>query len=208
MNGYDGWTMERMTFTDATVPLLADGVKWLGYVPSRHWFWNIGWFGDALSEGQSFSTYNNQFVVRTGWVPMVSDSVGTLLHLGLNFRRGNINNDTLQLRSRPEAFEAPYFINTGPFPANTALAFGPEAYFRPGRVLIGTEWYWQRVESPQTGNPWFYGGDVVVTWLTTGETRSYNTVGNYFRGIVPARTVIQGGPGAWEAVVRISYSNL
>ncbi len=33
MGGYDGWSMERLPFTDATVPLLADGIKWLGYVP-------------------------------------------------------------------------------------------------------------------------------------------------------------------------------
>jgi phosphate-selective porin OprO and OprP len=31
MTGYDGWTMERFTMNDATVPLLADGIKvaWL-----------------------------------------------------------------------------------------------------------------------------------------------------------------------------------
>jgi len=56
MVGYDGWSMERLPFTDATVPLLADGIKWLGYVPRSHLFWNLGAFMDAFSEGQSFST--------------------------------------------------------------------------------------------------------------------------------------------------------
>jgi phosphate-selective porin OprO/OprP len=42
----------------------------------------------------------------------------------------------------------------------------------------------------------------------TGETRSYNTVGNYFGAVSPDRTVIQGGPGAWEVVVKASYSDL
>ena len=30
MVGYDGWTMERSTMSDATIPILADGFKWLG----------------------------------------------------------------------------------------------------------------------------------------------------------------------------------
>jgi phosphate-selective porin OprO/OprP len=54
MVGYDGWSMERLPFTDATIPLLADGIKWLGYIPSKHLFWNAGMFTDWLSEGQSF----------------------------------------------------------------------------------------------------------------------------------------------------------
>jgi phosphate-selective porin OprO/OprP len=208
MVGYDGWSMERLPFTDATVPLLADGIKWLGYVPSSHLFWNVGAFMDALSEDQTFSTYNYQFVVRAGWDPMASDSSGKLLHMAMNFRIGDVNNDTLQLRSRPEAFEAPYFIDTGKFPAASALAFGPELYYRPGRVLLGGEYYWQKVNSSQTGNPWFHGGEVVVSWITTGETRSYNLAGNYFREVSPDSTVVQGGPGAWAPMIKFSYSNL
>ena len=33
MVGYAGWTMERATISDATIPILADGVKWLGLSP-------------------------------------------------------------------------------------------------------------------------------------------------------------------------------
>ena len=208
MVGYDGWSMERLPFTDATVPLLADGIKWLGYVPSTHLFWNLGAFMDAFSEGQSFSSYNYQFVVRAGWVPLASEDTGTLLHLGMNFRIGDADKDSLRLRSKPEAFPAPYFIDTGRFPAQSALAFGPEIYYRPGRVLLGGEYYWQRVNSPENGNPWFHGGDAVVSWITTGEVRSYNLAGNYFREVSPDSTVIQGGPGAWAPLIKFSYSNL
>jgi phosphate-selective porin OprO/OprP len=49
---------------------------------------------------------------------------------------------------------------------------------------------------------------VVATWNTTGEVRTYNTVGNYFRGITPLKTVIQGGSGGFETVLKVSYSNL
>jgi len=207
MVGYDGWSMERLPFGDATIPLLADGIKWLGLTPDRHWFWNLGLFTDWLSEGQTFSSYNNQFVLRAGWVPLVSDSVGTLLHLGMNFRAGDVNNDSLTLRSKPEAFAAPYFINTGSFPAQNGMTLGPEIYFRPGRVLLGGEYYWEKTHS-ELGTNWFHGGEAVVTWNTTGEVRTYNTVGNYFRGVTPIKTVIAGGSGGYETVLKVSYSNL
>jgi phosphate-selective porin OprO and OprP len=208
MVGYDGWSMERLPFTDATIPLLADGIKWLGYVPSRHWFWNLGMFTDVLSEGQTFSSYNYQFVARTGYSRMSSDTAGTLVHIGMNFRVGDVNGDSLQLRSKPEAYEAPYFIDTGKIPARSAYAFGPEIYYRPGRLLIGGEYYWQRVSSAETGNPWFHGGEAVVAWLTTGETRGFKQAGSYFTEVSPDSTVVQGGPGAWAPMLKFSYSNL
>lgn len=208
MTGYDGWTMERQPFTDATVPLLADGIKWLGYVPSGHWFWNLGLFSDAISQGQTFSTYDRQAVVRAGWVPMVSDTAGELLHMAMNFRTGMVDNDSLLLRSRPEAFGAPYFVNTGKFPATSAVEFGPEIYWRKERVLVGSEYYWLRARSPEHGNPWFHGGEFVITWLTTGETRPYNLAGSYFRAVSPKKTVIEGGSGAWEVVFKFSYVDL
>jgi hypothetical protein len=54
MVGYAGWTMERSTISDATIPILADRVKWLGYAPRQNLLWNLGFYGDWLSQGQSF----------------------------------------------------------------------------------------------------------------------------------------------------------
>ena len=48
------------------------------------------------------------------------------------------------------AFTAPYFIDTGKFPASSGLTFGPELYYRPGRVLLGGEYYWENVRSAET----------------------------------------------------------
>jgi phosphate-selective porin OprO and OprP len=49
MVGYAGWTMERAPISDATIPILADGIKWLGYSPRVHVLWNLGFYGDWLS---------------------------------------------------------------------------------------------------------------------------------------------------------------
>ncbi|HZN98606.1 MAG TPA: porin, partial [Gemmatimonadales bacterium] len=176
MTGYDGWTAERFTFSDAAIPLLADGIKWLGYLPDRHLIWNVGVFTDWLSEGQTFSYYDHQVAGRVAWVPMVSDSAGKLVHIGASFQIGQPDKDSLRLKSKPEASDAPNFIDTGKFPATSATLLGFEAYYRPGPWLFGTEYYWERANSPATGDPVFHGGDIFANWLVTGETRSYNTV--------------------------------
>jgi phosphate-selective porin OprO/OprP len=208
MTGYDGWTHERFTFSDAAIPLLADGIKWLGYLPDRHLIWNVGVFTDWLSEGQSFSYYHHQVAGRIAWVPMVSDSAGKLVHIGASFRIGQPTDDTLRLKSKPEASDAPNFIDTGKIHATSATMLGFEAYYRPGPWLFGTEYYWEKADSPETGDPLFHGGDIFANWLVTGETRSYNTVGGYFRQVSPRRTVFEGGPGAVEVLLRFSYSDL
>jgi phosphate-selective porin OprO/OprP len=85
---------------------------------------------------------------------------------------------------------------------------GIEAYYRPGPLLVGTEYFVQKAKAPESGDPTFHGGDAVVSWLVTGETRAYNTRGGFFNQVSPARTVFEGGPGAWELVARVSYIDL
>ncbi len=73
MSGYAGWTMERATINDATIPILADGIKWLGYLPKQRLLWNLGWYVDWLSHDQSFSSYSHQFVARVAWLPIARE---------------------------------------------------------------------------------------------------------------------------------------
>ena len=88
MVGYSGWTMERSTTVVATVPLLADGIKWMGYFPKQRLLYNLGWYTDVLSEGQSFSSYDQQFVARVGFLPILQEK-GTLLHVALAAATGS-----------------------------------------------------------------------------------------------------------------------
>jgi phosphate-selective porin OprO/OprP len=208
MVGYAGWTLERQPISDATIPILADGIKWLGYAPQAHLLWNLGFYGDWLSKGQAFSTYHHQVSGRLAWLPILPADGRTLLHVGVSHRYGTPEDGELRLRARPEAFPAPYVVDTGTFAADSTRMTALEAYYRPGRLLFGTEYFFQHVDAPQSGNPLFHGGDAVFTWLVTGETRTYNTRGGYFESVSPKRTVFQGGPGAWEIVARYSYTDL
>jgi phosphate-selective porin OprO/OprP len=206
MVGYAGFTLERATMNDATIPILADGIKWLGYAPKKHLLWNLGLFGDALSEDQSFSTYRRQGVGRIAFLPIENEE--KLLHIGLAVRYGKPKDDSIQFRSRPESWPAPFFIDTGKIPAKSTTITQFETYYRPGSLLLGTEYFWVHVNSPQKGNPFFNGGEALVAWLPTGEIRPYNTRGGFFEQISPKRPVFNGGPGAWELVGRFSYSDL
>ena len=208
MIGYAGWTMERAPISDATIPILADGIKWIGYLPKQKLLWNLGSYWDAFSEGQTFSTYDHQIVGRLAWLPVMSQETGQLLHIGINLRDGKVNDGALQNRSRPEVFEAPFFVDTGKFPAISTRTAGPEIYYRPGSWLFGAEYYIQDVNAPERDDPFFHGGHVFASWLATGETRVYRTRGGDFEQISPARPVFQGGPGAWEFVAWLSYINL
>jgi phosphate-selective porin OprO and OprP len=54
----------------------------------------------------------------------------------------------------------------------------------------------------------FHGGDVTATYLFNDASRVYNTAGGFFRAVSPKRSVFDGGPGAWELVLRYSYIDL
>ena len=193
---------------DASIPILADGLKWLGYLPNHRLIWNVGWYHDWVSEGQSFSSYDQQVVVRVAALPVLADAAHALLHIGLNGRWGRPDDGYLRLRSRPESNPAPYFVDTDRFPADYATHTGWEVYCRMGSWLLGHEYWFQQIGSSSTGDPVVQGGDVALTWIITGETRAYNTTGGFFREVSPARTVFEGGPGAWEAVFRYSRIDL
>ena len=207
MVGYAGWTMERSTTVVATIPLLADGIKWMGYLPKKHVIYNVGWYTDVLSEGQSFSSYDQQVVGRLGWLPIVKEN-GTLLHVAVAAQYGLVNDSTLRLKSRPELNLSPYFVDTDKFAAHDTGVIQAEAYYRPGPFLFGGEYFVQRVHAINQPNPEFHGGDAVASWLITGGTRKYNTAGGYFLAVSPTRPVVEGGPGAIEALVRFSYIDL
>jgi phosphate-selective porin OprO/OprP len=208
MVGYYGWTHERAPASDAMLPILADGIKWLGYLPDIGLNWSMGWYGDSYSARESFSTMDQEQVARVAWLPIRSDLSHTLLHLGLSVRYGKPEDRQMRLRARPESFQSPYVVDTGVFDAERIEMSGLEAYYRSGPLLVGTEIFMQDVDSVSTGSPQFNGGEVFVAWNLTGETRPYKPAGGYFMAVSPSRPVGQGGPGAIELVLRYSDVDL
>jgi phosphate-selective porin OprO/OprP len=207
MVGYQGWTNERAATNDALLPILADGIKWNGYIPSGKLAYNIGFFGDAWSQGESFNKHDNQIVGRAVWLPLAGTDRG-VLHIAFETRHVLANDGNLQYRSKPESFQAQsYAIDTGKFAADYADTYGAELYYQPNSLTMGSEYYFNKVKAPASDNPLFQGGEVFAAYILTGETRPYNGRGAYFDRISPKRQVFTGGPGAWEVVTRFSYAN-
>lgn len=206
MVGYDGWTMERSTINDATIPILADGIKWMGYVPKYRFLWNVGYYNDFLSHKQSFSTHQYQVISRLVWLPIIDEK--DVLHVGAMLRYGEPEDRKIQHRSRPEAFPGPYFVDTGKFDAVATRMAGYEFYYRKGPLLFASEYWFNSVNSQSQDYPLFHGGEAAVIWAITGETRAYNTTNGSFRAFSPAKPVFQGGPGGWEVVLRYSHIDL
>jgi len=208
MVGYQGWTNERAAINDAFLPILADGIKWSGYTPNGKFVYNLGWYGDSWSENESFNKNDNTFAARAVWLPNTGTDRG-LLHLAAEFRSASSNDGFLRYRSKPESFQAEsYAIDTGKFAAEHSYIYGLEAYYRPGPFTFGTEYFFNQVKSNEEGDLFFHGGEAFVSYLLTGETKPYNLRGAYFERTSPARTVFEGGPGAWELVLRASYADL
>jgi phosphate-selective porin OprO/OprP len=208
--GYYGWTNERATANDAFLPILGDGFKWIGRGFGNKLVYNIGWFTNALSiNQQNYAKNNSQTAVRTVWLPFAKTESKVVLHTALEYRYGTSLNGTLQFRSKPESFLAQsYAIDTGKIPANHNNMVGFEIYYRPGPLMFGSEYFLNKVSSPQTGNPFFHGGEIFAAYTLTGEIRRYNEAEGYFHPISPARPLFAGGPGAFELVLRYSYSDL
>jgi len=207
MVGYNGWTMERQMALDV-IPILADGIKYMGFFPKNKIFLNLGAYTDWLSHSQSFSTYKWQVDARLGWLPIQSLDNRHLLHLALNFRSGEPVNDQIKLRSRPEVNPAPYFIDTGTFPSDHSNHFGWEAYYTAGPLMLGTEYYLHKFYSYEKQNPLFKGGDFVISYILTGEVRPYMNTANVYTSVPVKKAVFKGGTGAIEFLLKYSQLNL
>ncbi|HEY5759628.1 MAG TPA: porin [Steroidobacter sp.] len=210
MVGYHGWTNERAATSDAFLPILADGVKWTGAAAGGKFVYNLGWFKDTRSENESFNRNDNQFAARGVWLPLGGGQESPrLLHLALEYRYGESDDGTLRFRSKPESFPAQsYAIDSGIFTAHHSNMIGVETYYRDGPRIFGMEYIFNDVSAPESGDPMLHGGEIFAAWILTGETRPYSARGALFQAVSPARTVFEGGPGAWEVVLRYSYADL
>lgn len=207
MNGYSGWTMERQMALDV-IPILADGIKWIGFSRKKKIVWNVGIYADWLSSKQNFSTYKWQTAGRLAFLPILNAAEKKQLHIGINYRYGQVDDGVMRLRSRPESNPAPYFIDTEDFSSKHSNHFGTEIYYTKGPLMIGSEYHWHKFESATKGNPLFHGGEVAISYMLTGASRPYTTVSGVYTFVPVKKPVFKGGCGEVELLVRYSQLNL
>jgi phosphate-selective porin OprO/OprP len=118
---------------------------------------------------------------------------------------------TLQYRSRPEANQSPYFVDTSKFAADHSTTTQFEVMAMRGPTQVFGEWMLTSVNAPTVGNPFFNGGFVGASRFLTGERRTFNREdGHYVGKFVPRSPFGFGhrGTGAWEVSGRYSYVDL
>ena len=73
---------------------------------------------------------------------------------------------------------------------------------------MGSEFYWHKFNSPIENNPVFNGGEFMISYIFSGESRKYITSTSIF-GFVPVKkSVFKGGPGEFEGVLRFTTFDL
>ncbi len=208
MNGHSPWGFERQMAIDV-IPILADGIKWMGMLPKSKIFWNLGYFNDILSKGQGFSTFQWQYVARIGWLPINNPEKKQVLHIATNLRYAKPLDGKITLKSRPESNNTPQLINTGSFAADNSSHIGAEVYYTNNRITIGSEVVTHNFYSDKAGDHKFFGGNVMLSYSITGGIRPYRTDGSIYGFMSPKnKSIFKGGLGEIEAVLFASTLNL
>jgi phosphate-selective porin OprO/OprP len=200
-------SQERHAAADAMFPTRNFGVVINGTALDRRVSWAAGLFNDWLIEGESLDESSTQTVGRVTWLPVLSADESNLVHVGLGIRYSNAKQG-LQYRSRPETGNAPLFVDTELFDANSSTLYNWELGWRNGPLWLMAEYSDNHVDAPSVGNPKFSGYHLSGTWAFSREMRPYRKRSGVFGGLPIAHDVIQGGRGAWEMALRYSSIDL
>ena len=202
---------ERTSVSDALMPSRNVGAVISGTALDQRMSWAGGVFNDWFDTGDSFSDGANQLVGRVTWLPFISEDESNLLHLGLGMRYTDAR-EGLRYSTEPEFNKAPLYVDTSvdgtPFTANSAMLYQLEASWRKGPYWLATEFVSNDVDAPALGDPHFSGYHVTASWILSGEMRDYNKRAGILGPVPVAKSVNQGGWGAWEVGFRWSELDL
>jgi phosphate-selective porin OprO/OprP len=198
---------ERTSPADAFLPARNHGVVLNGMALRGRSTWAVGVFNNWIDSGASIDDTTTLLVGRMTGVPLQSEDESNLLHLGLGLRRSNAT-QAPRARAEAEFNQSPVFVDTGPIPADDALTYDLEDYWRGGPYLLGFEYIGSDVGATDSGDLRFHGWHISGSWAITGEMRPYRRRSGIFDPLPVARPVNQGGWGAVEAAFRYSSLDL
>jgi len=198
---------ERSSVSDALLPSRNFGVVLSGVGANERWTWAGGAFNNWINQKGGFRDNATQYVGRVTWLPLLSEDESNLFHVGLGLRHDDGKNG-LQFLTEPEFNKGPTFVDTGFLDSDGAEWLNLEASWRKGPLWINAEYVDTAVDAPTSGDPDFSGYHASATWVLTGEMRPYNKKSGILGAVPVAKTVNQGGWGAWELGVRYSTIDL
>lgn len=198
---------ERSVAADSMLPSRNIGAVLSGRAFDQRMTWAGGVFNDWFDTDVSLGDSATQFVGRITWLPLISQDESNLLHLGLGLRYTDAK-EGLRYFTEPEFNQAPDFVDTGLLDADSSLTWNLEASWRKGPLWLLGEYIYNDVDAPELGNPGFSGYHLTASYALTGEMRGYNRKSGTFRAVPIAKSVNQGGWGAWEFSARWSGVDL
>ena len=198
---------ERTSGSDALLPSRNFGVVFSSTWLNERGTWAGGVFNNFIDSGESIGSTATQWIGRATWLPFLTQDESHLVHLGVGLRQTNAKNG-LQYLTEPEINKAPVFVDTGLFEARDALQYNLEASWRYGPYWVHAEYTGTNVDSVNNGDLSFSGYHIAASWIISGEMRRYNKKAGILGPIPVAKTVYQGGWGAWEVAARYSSVDL
>jgi len=198
---------ERTSVSDAFLPSRNFGVVVSGISDSQRMTWAGGVFNNWVNQRGDINDNTTTTVGRWTWLPVISNDESNLVHLGFGLRHSNVKTGVRYLAT-PEFNKSPTFVDTGVIDADDSMQLNFEAAWRKGPLWINAEYIDTAVDSPVSGDLDFSGYHVSATYALTGEMRPYNKKSGILGFAPVAKTVNQGGWGAWELGARYSTIDL
>jgi phosphate-selective porin OprO/OprP len=164
---------------------------------------SLGWFNDWWTHDQAFKSSGNDFAGRLTALPVLSKDGGTYLHLAVDVRYIGADDGVLVFRGRPESNVTSYYVDSGKLTGQHADELGIEGLWNRGPFSLTGDWARSRVAAPASGDPVFWGGYIVASYVLTGEHRRYDPNVAYARRVLPRHEF-----GAFELVGRYSHVDL
>lgn len=211
MPGTDWIFMERSGMANAFIPQRNIGLRLHRSFANGRAGYSAGWFNDWFVNGRSFAANGNTYTGRVSYLPIDRDDDRTVVSLATGVYYKEKTEGTLRYRSRPEANQAPYFVDTTSFAANDAATVQFEVMAMRRSTQVFGELMLTPVDAPTMGDPRFHGGFVGVSHFLTGEHRTFNREDGHYVGKFAPRTPFslrRGGLGAWEVAGRYSDVDL
>jgi phosphate-selective porin OprO/OprP len=198
---------ERSSAADAFLPSRNLGVVLSGTAMNRKMTWAGGIFNNFIDSDESIGDTATQLIGRATWLPFVSDDESNIVHLGAGFRQSNAKQGVNYL-TEPEINKSPIFVDTELINASDSMQLNLEATWRKGPYWLAAEYVSTDVDTPTQGNLSFDGYHITGSWIVSGEMRSYNRTSGILGPAPIAKSVYQGGWGAWEVSARYSTIDL
>ena len=212
--------MERAAPVETFAPKRKIGLLASNATPTEIFGWSTGAFFENVSLVTKEQVEDKQgidWVIRSWWIPVYTSEGRGLVHLGGSYVFTSDGDGSVRFRTRPEAHEAPYFLDTGSLLVDSLHRGSLEAAVVVGSWSLQGELFAVRTQSVG-GYPdyAFHGAYAYVSYFLTGEHRPYSRRRGTFERVIPhtnfwwVRT--SEGPsfgwGAWEVAFRWSWTDL